>query len=95
MITMACSIPISEQKRTKREHIKEAVVGSIVAFKIGETKALSGKVMEIKKDVYIIQTKNGINFSVKLQGIIWVKTSTTWPYKIYSLLKGIKPNENK
>ncbi len=81
--------PIS---KSKDEYISNAHVGVIIAFKINEEKALSGKVEEIHENKFVVRTKNGIRFSVLKDNIIWVKTGNRWPKGVYMLLKG--GNEN-
>jgi transcription termination factor Rho len=75
-------------KKSKTEYINNVRVGDLLAFKVNETKILSGKVEQIAKDMLVVETKNGIRFNVRKKNIVWVKTGDRWPKGIYEALKG-------
>ena len=74
--------------KPKTDYIENVKVGTIVAFKINEAKVLSGKVEEIHKTALVVETKNGVRFTVRKKNIIWVKTGARWPRGVYLALKG-------
>lgn len=75
--------------REKIEYIKKAEVGTIIAFKVSDVKLLSGMIKEKLSSGFIIQTKNGMEFNVPVEAIVWVKAGR-WPKGIYEALKGIR-----
>lgn len=79
-----------ERQMHKDSYIENVKVDTIVAFKINENKAISGKIYEIDKTkkMFTIVTKNGIKFVVKQENIIWVKTGQRWPRGVFNMLKG-------
>lgn len=72
----------------KPNYIENAKIDDIVAFKVNDAKALSGKIEEIHKEFFRVETKNGIKFKVFKSDIIWVKTGARWPRGVYLALKG-------
>ena len=82
--------------KSKTNYIENTEVGMLVAFKVNEKKALSGKIEEIKSNKFIVRTKKGVLFSVLKKNILWVKTTDRWPKGIYLALKGeMGVNENR
>lgn len=85
-----------EKVKTKKDYVDDVKIGQIVAFKIiipvglngPEEKALSGMIKEIRKNTFIIETKNGTIFNVKKDDVIWVKTGKRFPKGVYLALKG-------
>ena len=80
------------EKKSKDDYINNIKEGNIIAFKVSESKALSGKIVSVnkKQELFIVETKNGIVFFVKKENIIWVKTTDRWPKGVYLALKGVK-----
>lgn len=72
----------------KDDYIKNAKVGTIVAFKINEQKMISGKIEEVSEGKFVVQTKNGIRYTVEPKQIAWVKTGSRWPKGVFNELKG-------
>lgn len=79
--------------KQKSQYIDNAKIGMIVAFKVNETKVLSGMIEEIHKTDFLVKTKNGVRFTVRKKNILWVKTKR-WPKGIYLALKGEAPVNN-
>lgn len=75
-------------RNEKAQYIDNIKIGTIVAFSVNNSKALSGKVEEIHRSVLVVETKNGVKFTVKKSNIIWVKTGERWPRGVYLALKG-------
>jgi len=75
--------------RPKSSYINNATVGSLIAFKVNETKMLSAKIEEVGSNNFVVMTKNGIRFNVLHRDVTWVKTGDRWPKGIYLALKGI------
>lgn len=86
------NVEIEEVKeaKSKESYIEEIKIGAMVAFRIGGLKMLSGKIIGITdmSNNYLVETKNGINFSVRRKNIVWVKTGERWPRGIFLALKG-------
>jgi transcription termination factor Rho len=78
---------ISDNASRKR-YIESAKVGFIIAFKVNENRVLSGKIAEIYKDKFVVETKTKVKFMVKKKNVLWVKTGARWPKGIYAALKG-------
>lgn len=78
-----------QQKRPREDYIDNIKIGVLVAFKVGNTKALSGMVSEINKIGFVVETKTGVKYQVSKQNIIWVKTGDRWPKGVYLALKGV------
>lgn len=79
----------------KKDYIDNVKIDTLIAFKINETKVLSGKIIEIHKDQFVVETKTKIKFNVKKKNVIWVKTGERWPKGVYLALKGGHLNEYK
>lgn len=74
--------------KNKHDYIESAKIGTIIAFKVTDKKALSGKIEEIGKSQFLVKTKNGVLFTVKKENVLWVKTTSRWPKGVYLALKG-------
>lgn len=72
----------------KIDYVEHAKIGTLVAFKVNETKVLSGMIEEIHKAAFVVNTKAGIRFTVIKNNVIWVKTGKRWPKGVYLALKG-------
>ena len=83
------------KKNTTLEYLKNAELGStIVAFRTeikGVARTLSGKLIARTlvgaPDLMLIETKNGSQFEVDSNDIIWVKTGDRWPRWVFEELK--------
>lgn len=82
-----------EQTSKKSDYINRIEVGSMIAFAISQTKALSGMVIECQSGKYVVETKNGNKFNIRRSKILWVKTGERWPKGIFDMLKGNNHNE--
>lgn len=95
----------TDSKSEKSKYIKNLEVGMLVAFNTedkGVKKTFSAKVKEIFKvkcDRFEIdsrrirlQAKNGKEYVVRSENIIWVKTGTRWPRGVWKMLKGMNQN---
>lgn len=83
---------VSRLPKPKEAYIENAKVGTIIAFKVNNTKVISGMIEEIHKSDFLVRTKSGIRFTVRKKNIIWVKTGPRWPKGVYLALKGEAPN---
>ena len=81
--------------KQKDEYIENARIGTIVAFKVNESKTISGKIEEIHKNDFVVETKNGVKFTVRKRNVIWVKTGDRWPKGVFEALKGGSSNETR
>ena len=79
-----------DKSSDKMKYIEEAVIGSIVAFKIDESKAKSAKIVQksSKKRKLKLETEYGATFIVPYESVVWVKTGNRWPRGVYEMLKG-------
>lgn len=77
--------------RTK--YVDNIRIGVLVAFRVNDQKALSGKIEEIHVAGFVVKTKNGIRFNVRKKNIMWVKTGERWPKGVYLALKGVQEVE--
>lgn len=80
--------PVEDNRGNRTEYVDNIRIGVLVAFRIGDKKALSGKVEEIHGFGFVVKTKNGIRFNVRKNNIMWVKTGDRWPRGVYLALKG-------
>lgn len=73
-------------KKTTLEYLKNAEVGTLVAFKRNMKKdiAMSGKLVSLDDDEKVtIESKRGTLFKVDIQNIVWVKTGERWPKWVF------------
>lgn len=82
---------VADKKSQKEEYLRNATLGALIAFKVNDKKALSGKIVEINEFGFVAKTKNGIKFNVLKHHVLWVKTGDRWPKGVYLALKGEKP----
>lgn len=79
--------------RVKADYISNLKEGTIIAFKVNDTKMLSGIVESIlENNSFKVKTKTGIKFIVNRNNIVWVKTGDRWPRGVYQALRGELPN---
>ncbi len=93
----AVLIADGDHSRSKREYIKNAEKGMLVAFRLNFmskknvklTKLISGKILDnrTEDEMMVIETKNKLRYAVPYSHIMWVKTSYTWPRGIYEEMK--------
>lgn len=77
-----------DERRPRDAYINNAKVGTLIAFKVNDTKALSGKIEAISKNSFEVRTKSGVKFTVKKSNVMWVKTTDRWPSGVYHALRG-------
>lgn len=77
-------------EKDKKYYIEHVQVGTLVAFKVSDTKAKSGKVLKksTNKKKVMVETEYGAQFIVPFEDIIWVRTGGRWPKGVYKMLKG-------
>lgn len=82
---------IIEKYFPKYHRLTIAELGTLVAFKISENKAIAAKIIykENSKGLLKVETEYGAVFRISFYDVIWVKTGKRWPRKVYELLKGI------
>lgn len=83
---------VSHLPKPKEEYIDNAKVGTIIAFKVNNSKVISGMIEEIHKSDFLVRTKSGVRFTVRKKNIVWVKTGPRWPKGVYLALKGEAPD---
>ena len=90
------------QKRQTSDYVSNIQIGTLVAFKMkladGDV-TLSGKITGryIKHDFstntsarrFKVETKNGTQYEILGDAIIWVKTGKRWPKAVFLALKGV------
>lgn len=69
----------------KEDFIKKVKVGSTIAFTQDDL-VLSGKVIEIRNNLFVVRTKTYSIFFVKPQDFVWLKVGSRWPTGIYNAL---------
>ena len=78
----------NEGNRTK--YIENVTIGTIVAYKVSDTKAKSAKV--IKKSTsdrkLLVESSYGAQSTISFDDVIWVKTGKRWPKGVYQMLRG-------
>lgn len=82
----------SDSAKQKQYYLDNAKIGVFVAFRVNSTKTLSGKIEEIHKADFVIETKNGVRFTIKKSAVIWVKSGSRWPRGVFLELKGVANN---
>lgn len=88
MNTIEESSLIDESKGNRSSYVDNIRIGVLIAFRVNDRKALSGKVEEIHGEGFVVSTKNGIRFNVRKKNVMWVKTGDRWPKGVYLALKG-------
>lgn len=75
----------------KLSYIKNADLGTIVAFISRSGKAKSAKIIgrDVENEVLEVETSYGAKFKIDFSDVIWVRTGKRWPKGVYELLKGI------
>lgn len=93
-----------EEKASKAEekqrYIETAEIGSLVAFRVPgkPDKVDSAKIINrsSKRAVIKVENKQGENYVVPYEDVLWVRTGLRWPKGVYELLtKGRRKNEAK
>lgn len=87
---------ISYDVSKRIEYIYKCPLGTIVAFKCidedGDRPDIykSGKVVKkfLEQELIEVITEYGARFYIPFRNVVWVKTGTRWPRKVYNLLKG-------
>ena len=77
----------TQQTKDKIDYIKNAEIGVLVAFKFRD-KVRSGKIVDKKENLLIVETQNGTMYNLLYEDVIWVKTGDRWPKQVFNLLKG-------
>lgn len=73
----------------KQKYIEQAVVGTLIAFKLPNDKVISAMIVKksTKNRKFKVETKYGAEFIVMYDDVLWVKTNKRWPKGIYQLFK--------
>ena len=79
-----------ENSLGKKAYLDNLSIGQLVAFKISDEKIASAKVIEIKDNDLIVESKYGKKNNITKEDIVWVKTGRRWPKSIYEKFKGGK-----
>lgn len=88
---------------TKHRYITNAMLGTIVAFRLPNGKVKSAKIMEKFPgsnesdgvDKLRVVTSYGKQFLIPYSSVIWVKSTDRWPKGVYNQLKGIVDTATK
>lgn len=77
------------------DYLKNAEVGTIVAFTRGANKqvAMSGKLISFDGNKVVVESKMGTVFELAPENIVWVKTGTRWPRWVFSLFNKKEESE--
>lgn len=74
----------------RAKYIENVTIGTIVAYKVSDTKAKSAKV--IKKSTsdrkLLVESSYGAQSTISFDDVIWVKTGKRWPKGVYQMLRG-------
>ena len=90
------STDIEEIDRTQKEpYLRDAKVGALIAFKLGNGKVKSAKIMKksSKKRRFKVETEYGATYIVSYDDVLWVRTGKRWPRGVYKALKGLTKDE--
>lgn len=81
-----------ETDNNKSKYLEAIQIGTIVAYKCGEGKAKSAKVVKksIKNRKLQVETSYGAVNVISFDDVLWVKTGKRWPKGIYNMFKGNK-----
>lgn len=81
-----------ETDSNKSKYLEAIQIGTIVAYKYGEGKAKSAKVVKksIKNRKLQVETSYGAVNVISFDDVLWVKTGKRWPKGIYNMFKGNK-----
>lgn len=76
----------------KMKYIEEAPIGTLVAFKLPNSKVKSAKIVNrsTKSRKLKLETSYGKQFVIPYTDVIWVKSTDKWPRGVYNQLKGIE-----
>lgn len=85
------------ETKTRKEYIENAEEGLIVAFRINYfskqevaiKKTISGKIITNDKEqsILVVETRNGLQYAVPYDTVLWVKTGDRWPKGVYEEMK--------
>ena len=79
--------------KTKEDFINLITLGSNIAFKFNNY-MLTGKVLEINPDSYVVRTLNNSIYTISKKDIVWVKKGSKYPKGIYNSLIYTKQKES-
>lgn len=85
------------ETRSKGDYITSANPGLIVAFRLNFesrqqvklTKVISGKIVSNEQEdgMLVVETRNGLQYGVPYDSVVWVKTGERWPKGVYEEMK--------
>lgn len=73
------------EDKSKAYFLSKVTVGSTIAF-IHEESIKCGKVIEVRKDNFVVRTKSCSIYFPKKKDFVWLKTGNHWPEGIYNAL---------
>lgn len=78
------------EAKPKSQYIETADVGSLIAFKVpgNEDKVDSAKIVNrsSKRAALKVINKQGVEYVVPYENVLWVRTGVRWPKGVYELL---------
>lgn len=85
-------IAAENEKRleNKKKYIEQAVIGTIVAFKLPHGRVISAAITRksTKGRKFMVETKYGTEYKISFDDVLWVRTNNKrWPKGIYQLFK--------
>lgn len=84
-------------KKSKIPYLENAKKGSLVAYKVSDVKASSGKIISKDEDGQKMKvvTEYGKEDLINYSEILWIKTGSRWPKGVYEMLKGKYSDEEE
>lgn len=79
----------AERLERKKKYVEQAVVGTIVAFKLPSGKVISAAITRksTKGRKFMVETKYGAEYKISFDDVLWVRTNKRWPKGVYQLFK--------
>lgn len=79
----------------KLSYIKTAKKGTLLAFRVSDTKAKSAKVTmnRVEEKMLEVETSYGVRYAIAYDEVLWVKTGARWPKGVMKMFHGIKEDE--
>lgn len=83
-------IPVVIDHGVKANYVKDAEVGTLVAFDDGTGNIRSAKIVNksTKRQMLKLENRAGIEYIVPWTSVIWVRSGKRWPKGVFKLLTG-------
>lgn len=69
----------------RKDFLQKVKIGSVIAFK-QDDRIVSGKVIELRPNQFVVRTKSCCIYFVDHKDFVWLKLGTHWPLGIYNAL---------